>query len=168
MPRVTSPSTATTPWGPQYRKRINDDGTTQEYYVLDPVVVTGKSKATRVVEAWAQQLEPVWSFREASEARAAQDLAEYQARIDSGPQMSAITPEMLASARAEEAQKEGLQNFLRAQGDMSIGGPVSAAMYLATRDVVAASNAADAMAPIEGFWAPRGGRDCADVGLNDS
>ncbi|HEY9105272.1 MAG TPA: hypothetical protein VIN58_01250, partial [Roseateles sp.] len=142
--------------GPQYRKRINDDGTTQEYYVLDPVVVTGKSKATRVLEAWAQQSEPVWSFREASEARVAQDMADYQARIDRGPQMSAITPEMDAAARAEEAQKEGLQNFLKAQGEMSVGGPVSAAMYLATRDVVAASSAADAMAPIEGFWAPSG------------
>lgn len=143
--------------GPQYRKRINDDGTTQEYYVLDPVVVTGKSKATRVLEAWAQQSEPVWSFREASEARAAQDMAEYQARVDTGPQMSAITPEMDAAARAEAAQKEGLQNFLKAQGEMSVGGPVSAAMYLATRDLVAASNAADATAPIEGFWVPRGG-----------
>lgn len=29
--------------GSEYRKRINFDGTTQEYYVLDPVEVTGKS-----------------------------------------------------------------------------------------------------------------------------
>ncbi|MGM9485073.1 hypothetical protein ACS5PN_28040 [Roseateles sp. NT4] len=123
---------------------------------LPRVVVTGKSEATRAREAWAQQSEPVWSFREASEARVAQDMAEYQARIDSGPQMSAITPEMDAAARAEAAQTEGLQNFLKAQGEGSISGPVSAAMYLATRDVVAASSAADAMAPIEGFWAPSG------------
>jgi hypothetical protein len=124
---------------------------------LPRVVITGKSEATRVLEAWAQQSEPVWSFREASEAQTARAMAAYQARIDSGPQMSAITPEMMAVARAEEAQKEGLLNFLKAQGEMSIGGPVSAGVYLATKDVVAASNAADAMAPIEGFWAPRGG-----------
>ena len=37
--------------GPQYRKAINFDGTTQEYYVLDPVEVTGKSVGTLAREA---------------------------------------------------------------------------------------------------------------------
>lgn len=42
--------------GPEYRKRINEDGTTQEYYVLDRVEVTGKSIGASSVSAAASRV----------------------------------------------------------------------------------------------------------------
>ncbi|MBT9458004.1 MAG: LysM peptidoglycan-binding domain-containing protein [Burkholderiaceae bacterium] len=108
-----------------------------------------------------QAQEPVWSFREASRESLAlyaeRAKAELRVRLDSRPQMSAITPEMAAAARATEVRRESLLNFLNGQGNMALGGVAAAGVMIGTRDVVAASAATDAMAPLDNLLAPMGG-----------
>jgi hypothetical protein len=87
--------------------------------------------------------------------RGAAELRVYwQDRLANGPNLSAWDP---APARAKAMRDAALLNFLGGQNQMALGGVASAAVMIGAGDIRAASQATDALAPLDSLMAPMGG-----------
>jgi hypothetical protein len=71
-----------------------------------------------------------------------------------GAYMTAYDPQAI---RTTEAQRGALLNYLGGQSSMALGGVASSGMMIGTGDVVAASQATDALGPFDSLIAPMGG-----------